>query len=98
MSGPEELAVAAIASGRAAPLPNIPPSIVKETTVKTVIRLHLFMATARNKVERRIRTAWQCEQGDVTSTVIMIAVLVAAAVAAGVVITNFISGQTSKIS
>lgn len=66
--------------------------------MKVGIRLHLLMTRARTELEQRIRKAWQCEQGDVTSTVIMIAVLVAAAVAAGVVITNFISGQTSKIS
>lgn len=66
--------------------------------MKVRVRFHLLMTTARTELERRIRTAWQCEQGDVTSTVIMIAVLVAAAVAAGVVITSFISGQTSKIS
>ncbi|WP_419849503.1 hypothetical protein [Candidatus Poriferisocius sp.] len=56
------------------------------------------MTTARTGLEQRIRRAWRCEQGDVTSTVIIIAILVAAAVAAGVVITNFISDQTSKIS
>ena len=66
--------------------------------MKVGIRLHLLMTMARAELEQRVRKAWQCEQGDVTSTVIMIAVLVAAAVAAGVVITNFISGQTSKIS
>ena len=66
--------------------------------MKAGIRLHLIMATARAELGQRLRKVWQCERGDVTSTVIMIAVLVAAAVAAGVVITNFISGQTSKIS
>ncbi|MCY4037262.1 MAG: hypothetical protein OXF64_07420 [bacterium] len=66
--------------------------------MKTGIKLYLLVSTAKNALEKRIRAAWKCEQGDVTSTVIMIAVLVAAAVAAGVVITNYISGQTSKIS
>ena len=66
--------------------------------MKVGIRIHLLIATVRTGLEQRIRKAWQCEQGDVTSTVIIVAVLVAAAVAAGVVITNFISAQTSKIS
>ena len=61
-------------------------------------KLLMLMATVRNGLEPRIRRAWRCEQGDVTSTVIIIAVLVAAAVAAGVVITSFIAGQTDKIS
>lgn len=66
--------------------------------MKVGIKLHLLIATVRTELEQQIRKAWQCERGDVTSTVIMTAVLVAAAVAAGVVITNFISDQTSKIS
>ena len=66
--------------------------------MKARSKLLLFAAAVRNGLEPRIRRAWNCERGDVTSTVIIIAVLVAAAVAAGVVITNFIAGQTSKIS
>ena len=58
---------------------------------------HLIVA-ALTGFQHRIQRAWRGERGDVTSTVIIIAVLVAAAVAAGVVITSFISGQTSKIS
>ncbi len=66
--------------------------------MKAGSKLLLFVAAVRNGLEPRIRRSWNCERGDVTSTVIIIAVLVAAAVAAGVVITNFIAGQTSKIS
>ncbi len=57
-----------------------------------------LIISATTGLEERARRVWQSDRGDVTSTVIIIAVLVAAAVAAGVVITNFISGQTSKIS
>ena len=61
-------------------------------------KLHFLLISAWTGLEQRARRIWQNDRGDVTSTVIIIAVLVAAAVAAGVVITNFISGQTSKIS
>lgn len=61
-------------------------------------KFHFLLISAWTGLEQRARRIWQNDRGDVTSTVIIIAVLVAAAVAAGVVITNFISGQTSKIS
>ena len=60
--------------------------------------VHYLIISAKTGLEQRAGKVWQGDRGDVTSTVIIIAVLVAAAVAAGVVITNFISGQTSKIS
>lgn len=66
--------------------------------MRATAKLYELVALALTRLEQRVRRAWQAERGDVTSTVIIIAVLVAAAVAAGVVITNFISGQTSKIS
>ena len=66
--------------------------------MRATAKLYELVALALTNLEHRVRRAWQAERGDVTSTVIIIAVLVAAAVAAGVVITNFISGQTSKIS
>ena len=66
--------------------------------MRATAKLHELVAFALTSLEQRIRRAWQAERGDVSSTVIIIAVLVAAAVAAGVVITNFITGQTSKIS
>jgi len=66
--------------------------------VKTAFKFHLLVIAAWAKFEQRAHKVWQSERGDVTSTVIIIAVLVAAAVAAGVVITSFVSGQTSKIS
>lgn len=71
---------------------------MQEKQVKTGAKFHLVIAILRNELEQRIQKAWQNEEGDVTSTVIIIAVLVAAAVAVGVVITTFISGQTSKIT
>lgn len=61
-------------------------------------KLYELITAALMGLEQRVHRAWQTERGDVTSTVIIIAVLVAAAVAAGIVITTFISGQTSKIS
>ncbi len=66
--------------------------------MKVGSKFHFLIISARAGLEQRARKVWQSDRGDVTSTVIIIAVLVAAAVAAGVVITNFISGQTSKIS
>lgn len=66
--------------------------------MRATAKLYELVTLALTSLEQRVRRTWQAERGDVTSTVIIIAVLVAAAVAAGVVITNFISGQTSKIS
>lgn len=66
--------------------------------MKVGAKIHLLIDAMHTGLEQRVQRAWRSERGDVTSTVIIIAVLVAAAVAAGVVITNFISGQTSKIS
>lgn len=63
-----------------------------------IAKLYELLAAALAELDAHVRQAWQAERGDVTSTVIIIAVLVAAAVAAGLVITTFISGQTSKIS
>ncbi|WP_419927131.1 hypothetical protein [Candidatus Poriferisocius sp.] len=66
--------------------------------MRATSKFYELVAFALTCLEQRIRRAWNSERGDVTSTVIIIAVLVAAAVAAGVVITNFITGQTNKIS
>ncbi len=66
--------------------------------MKVRSKFHYLIISATTGLEERARRVWHNDRGDVTSTVIIIAVLVAAAVAAGVVITNFISGQTSKIS
>lgn len=66
--------------------------------MRATAKLYELVAFTLTRLEQRVRRAWRAERGDVTSTVIIIAVLVAAAVAAGVVITNFITGQTSKIS
>ena len=66
--------------------------------MKVRSKFHYLIISATTGLEERTRRVWHNDRGDVTSTVIIIAVLVAAAVAAGVVITNFISGQTSKIS
>lgn len=66
--------------------------------MKVGSKVQYLIISATTGLERRARRVWESDRGDVTSTVIIIAVLVAAAVAAGVVITNFISGQTSKIS
>ena len=66
--------------------------------MKATAKLYELVTLAYTALDQRVRRAWHAERGDVTSTVIIIAVLVAAAVAAGVVITNFISDQTSKIS
>lgn len=66
--------------------------------MKVRSKFHYLIISATTGLEERTRRVWRNDRGDVTSTVIIIAVLVAAAVAAGVVITNFISGQTSKIS
>ena len=66
--------------------------------MRATTKIYELLTAAAAKFEERVRHAWKTERGDVTSTVIIIAVLVAAAVAAGIVITTFISGQTSKIS
>ena len=66
--------------------------------MKVGSKILYLIVSATTGLQLRVRRVWQSDRGDVTSTVIIIAVLVAAAVAAGVVITNFISGQTSKIS
>lgn len=66
--------------------------------MKVRSKFHYLIISATTGLEEQVRRVWHSDRGDVTSTVIIIAVLVAAAVAAGVVITNFISGQTSKIS
>ncbi|WP_419918549.1 hypothetical protein [Candidatus Poriferisocius sp.] len=63
--------------------------------MKIIIALHTVI---QSYFKNQIQKIWKNEQGDVTSTVIIIAVLIVAAVAAGVVITNYISSQTSKIS
>lgn len=61
-------------------------------------KFYQLVVAALSGLQQRVHRAWRSERGDVTSTVIIIAVLVAAAIAAGVVITTFISDQTSKIS
>jgi len=66
--------------------------------VKATAKFHLLASSARTAFAQRVRRVWQSQRGDITSTVIIIAVLAAAAIAAGVVITSFISDQTSKIS
>ena len=66
--------------------------------LRAMFKLNQLIVAALTGFDQRARRVWRDERGDVTSTVIIIAVLVAAAVAAGVVITSFISGQTSKIS